>query len=105
MSASARRMCSGRPGGDARDGDGPARRSRRPTGVVSLGDGYAVKANEPMLDYVLDGMVGTVQLGAPCDELRRMGSTDYYAINRAKYVTWTTNRRPKTVVVQCGVAP
>ena len=74
-----------------------------PTGVVSVSsDGYAVKANELKLAYVLDGIVGTVQLGAPCDETRRMGSTDYYAINRAKYVTWTTNRRPKTVVVQCA---
>jgi hypothetical protein len=31
-----------------------------------------------------------------------MGGTEYYAINRAKYVTWTTNRRPNTVVVQCA---
>lgn len=74
-----------------------------PTGVVSIsGDGYAVKPNENLLDYVLDGIVGTVQLGAPCDVLRQMGATNYYAINRAQYVTWTTSRRPKTVVVQCA---
>ena len=74
-----------------------------PTGVVSIStEGYAVKANELQLKYLLDGIVGTVQMGAPCDQARKMGETDYYAINRAKYVTWTTNRRPKTVVVQCA---
>ena len=77
-----------------------------PTGVVSVSkDGYAVKASIAVIDYVLDGIVGTVQLGAPCDSLRQMGGTDYYAINRAKYVTWTTNRRPGTVVVQCAAPP
>ena len=77
-----------------------------PTGVVSVSaDGYAVKPSEPVLDYILNGIVGTVQLGAPCDALRQMGATDYYAINRAKYVTWTTNRRPSTVVVQCAAPP
>ena len=76
-----------------------------PAGVVSITtEGFAVKPNELVLDYVLDGIVGTVQMGAPCDQLRKMGDTDYYAINRAKYVTWTTNRRPKTVVVQCAAA-
>ena len=74
-----------------------------PAGVVSIAsEGYAVKPNENLLDYVTDGIVGTVQMGAPCDQLRQMGASDYYAINRAKYVTWTTNRRPKTVVVQCA---
>ena len=77
-----------------------------PTGVVSLGvEAYAVKANETLLDYILDGQVGTVEIGIPCDDLRQMGSTAYYAVNRVKYVTWTGNRRPKTVVAQCGVAP
>jgi hypothetical protein len=76
-----------------------------PTGMVSISqDGYAVKPNLAVIDYVLDGIVGRVQLGAPCDVARQMGGTDYYAINRQKYVTWTTNRRPSTVVVQCAAA-
>jgi hypothetical protein len=74
-----------------------------PQGVVSTAvEAYAVKANESLLDYVLDGQVGTVPIGIPCDLLRQMGSTPYYAVNRAKYVTWTGNRRPKTVVAQCA---
>jgi hypothetical protein len=74
-----------------------------PQGVVSLAvEVYAVRANETLLDYILDGQVGTVVIGIPCDQLRQMGSTEYYAVNRAKYVTWTSNRRPKTVVAKCG---
>jgi hypothetical protein len=77
-----------------------------PSGVVSTSTtGYAVKANQILLDYELDGIVGTVVLGAPCDGNRQMGVTNYYAINRAKYVTWTTNRRPSTVVVECAAPP
>lgn len=74
-----------------------------PTGVVSISsEGYAVKANTVLLDYELDGLVGTVQIGAPCDIERQMNVTNYYAINRQKYVTWLGNRRPNTVVVQCA---
>ena len=74
-----------------------------PTGVVSVETtGYAVKPNPTLIDYVLDGAVGTVALGVPCDVARQMNVSGYYAVNRAKYVTWTGTRRPNTVVVQCA---
>jgi len=73
-----------------------------PTGVVTASTtAFAVKPNELQLRYVLDGIVGTVPLGVPCDENRQIEDTGYYAVNRAMYVTWTTGRRPKTVVVDC----
>ena len=73
-----------------------------PTGVVATTtQAYAVKPSETKLAYILDGVVGTVEVGDPCDPARPMGVSGYYAINRAQYVTWTTGRRPTTVVTAC----
>jgi hypothetical protein len=67
---------------------------------------YAVKPNESILAYVLDGQVGRVELGKPCDGNRTMRTNSllYAAVNRKLYVTWTTNRRPSTVVVRCALS-
>jgi hypothetical protein len=74
-----------------------------PTGVVAISTtAFAVKPNELQLRYLLDGIVGTVPLGVPCDETRQIEGTGYYAVNRKQYVTWTTGRRPSTVVVNCA---
>lgn len=73
-----------------------------PTVITVDTFGYAVKANGTKMVYELDGVVGTVPLGVPCDINRSMNQAgQYYAVNRTQYVTWTTGRRPNTVVVQC----
>jgi hypothetical protein len=74
-----------------------------PTLVSAAPQAYDVRPNEQTFAFERGRQVGTIKLGAACDEDRTTGG-DFYALERPSQVKLTREPRSKALVAKCAEA-